>query len=181
MHHGAHNEPLKGGKGSTFEGGQRVCNVMRWPDKITAGRTCDELITSMDILPTFAKLAGTSPPADRVIDGRDVSEILLDKPDATSPHEAFYYYFKDRLECVRSGKWKLRVAQVRGGENAKLPQLFDLETDISEATDVSAMHPDIVARLTKLADAARADLGDGNRPGENQRPAGRVDNARALQ
>jgi arylsulfatase A len=180
MQHGSHNEPLKGGKGSTFEGGQRVCNVMRWPGKIPAGRSCDELLTSMDILPTFAGLAGTSSPDDRIIDGKDVSDILLDKPGATSPHEAFYYYFKDQLECVRSGKWKLRVAQVRGGENAKLPQLYDLEADIGETTDVSDQHPDIVARLQKLADAARADLGDGDKPGANQRPAGHVDDARGL-
>lgn len=180
MHHGAKNHPLKGGKGSTFEGGQRVCNVMRWPGKITAGRSCDELITSMDLLPTFAKLAGTKPPTDRIIDGKDISAILLDKPGASSPHEAFFYCFKDRLECVRSGKWKLRVAQVRGGQNVKLPQLFDLEADIGETTDVKAQHPDVVARLTKLADAARADLGDGDTPGKNQRPAGRVENPRAL-
>lgn len=178
--HGARNQPLKGGKGSTFEGGQRVCNVMRWPGKIPANRTCDELVTSMDILPTFARLAGASPPADRVIDGRDISAILLGKPGAESPHEAFYYYFKDRLECVRSGKWKLRVAQVRGGRDADLPQLFDLEADIGETRDVSAEHPEVVKRLVKLADAARADLGDGDSPGKRQRPAGHVVEARGL-
>ena len=178
--HGAHNEPLKGGKGSTFEGGQRVCNVISWPGKITAGRSCAELITSMDILPTFASLAGAAPPDDRIIDGKDVSNILLDRPDATSPHEAFFYYFKDRLECVRSGNWKLRVAQARGGKNIKLPQLFNLEQDLGETTDVAEEHPDVVERLTKLADRARADLGDGNQAGKNQRPAGRVENARGL-
>ena len=178
--HGAHNEPLKGGKGSTFEGGQRVCNVMRWPGKIPAGRSCDELIISMDILPTFASLAGTSPPKDRKIDGKDISDILLGKPDATSPHEAFYYYFKEQLECVRSGRWKLRVTQTRGGENASFPQLYDLESDIGEKDDLADKHPDVVARLMQLVEAARVDLGDGDQPGKNQRPAGHVEDAVAL-
>ena len=178
--HGAHNEPLKGGKGSTFEGGQRVCNVMRWPGQVPAGRSCEALVTSMDILPTLAKLAGTTPPKNRIIDGKDISELLLGKPDARSPHDAFYYYFKDRLECVRSGPWKLRIAQVRGGENVKLPQLFNLEEDIGETKDVSSNHPEVVAKLTRLAAQARADLGDGDQPGENQRSAGIVDQPRAL-
>ena len=180
MHHGAKNEPLKGGKGSTFEGGQRVCNVMRWPENIPAGRTCDEMLLSMDLLPTFAKLAGAQAPKDRIIDGKDVSDILVNKPDAVSPHEAFYYYFRDRLECVRSGKWKLRVAQTRGAKNAKFPQLYDLEADIGETTNVADDHPEVVARLTKLADAARLDLGDGKTAGKNQREAGWVDNPQAL-
>ena len=178
--HGAHNEPLKGGKGSTFEGGQRVCNVMRWPGQVPAGRSCEALVTSMDILPTLAKLAGTTPPKNRIIDGKDISELLLGKPNARSPHNAFYYYFKDRLECVRSGPWKLRIAQVRGGENVKLPQLFNLEEDIGETKDVSSNHPEVVSRLTRLAAQARADLGDGDQPGENQRSAGIVDQPRAL-
>jgi len=182
VRHGAHNEPLRGGKGSTYEGGQRVCNVMRWPERIVAGRRCDELITSMDLLPTFASLAGVSPPADRIIDGKSIVPILTDEPGAKSPHAAFYYYFKDRLECVRSGRWKLRLHPARDSKEpeSNFPQLFDLKSDIGEQENVAGGHPEVVDRLRRLADEAREDLGDGEMAGENQRPAGRVDSPRGL-
>jgi len=182
VRHGAHNEPLRGGKGSTHEGGQRVCNVMRWPEQIPADRRCDTLITSMDLLPTFATLAGAEVPKDRVIDGKSIVPVLRDEPDAESPHQAFFYYFKDRLECVRSGRWKLRLHPARGSNEdaADFPQLFDLESDIGETENVAAEHPDVVDRLMRLAEDARQDLGDGKKKGQNQRPAGRVRSPRGL-
>jgi len=185
VQHGAHNEPLKGGKGSTFEGGQRVCNVMRWPGHIPAGKNCSELITSMDLLPTFAALAGTRPPSGVMIDGKNVTDVICGYPrkgesEAKSPHEAFFYYFRDTLECVRSGNWKLRVAQVRGGTADQAPQLFDLENDIGETTDLATQYPAVVKRLQTLADKARNDLGDGKTEGQNQRSAGFIEDARGL-
>ncbi len=185
VQHGAHNEPLKGGKGSTFEGGQRVCNVMRWPGHIPADRNCSELITSMDLLPTFAALAGTRPPSGVMIDGKNVTDVICGYPrkgesEAKSPHEAFFYYFRDTLECVRSGNWKLRVAQVRGGTADQAPQLFDLENDIGETTDLATQYPAVVKRLQTLADKARNDLGDGKTEGQYQRSAGFIEDARGL-
>jgi arylsulfatase A-like enzyme len=182
LQHGASNYPLKGGKGSTFEGGMRVCCVVRWPGHVPAGETCDELVTSMDVLPTFADFAGTSPPTDRILDGRNVAPLLTGVEDARSPHEAFYYYWMDNLECVRSGDWKLRVANHARRELRRLepPELFNLRADIGESTDVAADHPDVVSRLQAFAEAARQDLGDGDVAGANQRPAGHVENARAL-
>ncbi|MHC4879525.1 MAG: sulfatase family protein [Planctomycetota bacterium] len=181
---GASNAPLKGAKGSTFEGGQRVCCVVRWPGQIAAGTTSSELAISMDWLPTFAKLAGTTHPQDRIIDGRDIWPLLAGETDAASPHEAFYYYFRRNLECVRSGKWKLRVIKHRQQKPDPIkpfaPQLFDLQADIAEEHDVASQHPQIVKRLLTLADKARTDLGDGDQPGKNQRPAGLVENAKAL-
>ncbi|MGB1927511.1 MAG: sulfatase family protein, partial [Rubripirellula sp.] len=161
VQHGAHNEPLKGGKGSTFEGGQRVCNVMRWPESIPAGRECSELITSMDLLPTFAKLSGAKTPSNVMIDGKNIANILRGEPNASSPHKAFYYYFRDTLECVRSGKWKLRINQVRGGKPDELPALFDLEKDLGEKNNVAKQNPSVVTELLQLANAAKQDLGDG--------------------
>lgn len=180
VQHGAHNEPLKGGKGSTFEGGQRVCNVMRWPDSIPAGRECSELITSMDLLPTFAKLSGAKTPSNVMIDGKNIANILRGEPNASSPHRAFYYYFRDTLECVRSGKWKLRINQVRGGKPDELPALFDLEKDLGEKNNVAKQNPSVVTELLQLANAAKQDLGDGKNQGKNQRPAGFIENARGL-
>lgn len=180
---GASNAPLKGAKGSTFEGGQRVCCVVRWPGRIPAGTSSGRLAASIDWLPTFAKLAGTKPPQDRIIDGRDIWPLLADEADAESPHESFYYYFRRNLECVRSGQWKLRVLKHRQNPDSSkpfAPQLFDLKADIGETTDVAAQHPEIVKRLLALAESARADLGDGSKAGKNQRPAGFVQNARGL-
>lgn len=180
---GASNAPLKGAKGSTFEGGQRVCCVVRWPGKVPAGASSDKLAASIDWLPTFAKLAGTKPSQVRIIDGRDIWPLLTNNAGAESPHEAFYYYFRRNLECVRSGQWKLRVLAPRqdpDGPKPFVPRLFDLKVDIGETTDVAAQHPDVVKRLLVLAESARADLGDGSKAGKNQRPAGFVENAKAL-
>jgi len=177
---GGSNGPLSGWKGSTMEGGMREPCVMRWPGKIPAGTTCDELAITMDLLPTFAKLAGAEPPADRIIDGRDISALMFGKKGAKSPHEAFYYYHTNQLQAVRSGRWKLHLAlkpkklNWSGSVPESALELYDLETDIGEKNNIADKHPDVVRRLLALAEKARADLGDMDRPGANQRPAGMV-------
>jgi len=169
---GGSNGPLRGQKGSTWEGGQRVCCVMRWPGQIPAGTKCDEVCSTIDMLPTVAKIAGTAAPTDRIIDGRDIRPLMTGVAGAKSPHDAFYFYFKGTLQAVRSGKWKLRL-------NAA-PKLTDLDADIGESTDVSADNPEVVARLMKLIERARADLGDNNIQGSGGRKPGHVDNADTL-
>ncbi len=101
--------PLKGGKGSTLEGGVRVPFVARWPGKIPAGSETDEAITGMDLLPTLTKLAGGEVPNDRVIDGKDIWPLLAGKPDAKSPHEAIYYLRGRGVQGIRVGDWKYLV------------------------------------------------------------------------
>jgi arylsulfatase A len=186
--HGASNLPLKGSKGSTYEGGHRVPLVVRWPGRVPAGTRSDELTTMMDFLPSFARLAGGATPTDRVIDGRDIWPLLAGAPDATTPHDAFYYYFRGDLHCVRSGPWKLRVAdrpprQRKGQPKAKgpqFPQLYHLGNDIGESRNVAAQHPEVVARLQKLLAGAREDLGDGDHAGRNCRPPGFRPDARPM-
>ena len=174
------NAPLAGWGYSTAEGGMRVPCLVRWPGHVPAGRVSGELTTAMDLLPTFAHLAGAELPTDRVIDGKDITPILVGKPGAKSPHEAFYYYQVEQLQAVRSGPWKLYLplAGKRGlGKGAAKPtpeMLFDVVADPGETTDRAAEHPAVVARLTALAEKARADLGDGDRVGSGQRPAGHV-------
>jgi arylsulfatase A-like enzyme len=177
------NRPLGGWGYTTMEGGMRVPCIVRWPGRVPAGKTCDELATTMDLMPTFAHLAGTQPPADRRIDGRDIRPLLFGRAGAKSPYEVFYYYHMEQLQAVRAGKWKLHLVRLGRGRAKKSdrpesepPRLYDLQTDIGETTDVSARHPDVVRRLSGLAEEARKDLGDLGREGENQRPAGRVDN-----
>ena len=176
---GGSNAPLSGFKGSTMEGGMREPCIVRWPGRIPAGRACDEMAITMDLLPTFARLAGTRPPGDRTIDGRDIWPLMAGEPGAKTPHEAFYYYRGAQLQAVRSGKWKLHLPRPASGKGkkrrkAKPAKLVDLLADVAEESNVAEQHPDVVKRLAALADRARADLGDGSREGADQRPAGMV-------
>lgn len=177
------NLPLGGWGYTTMEGGMRVPCLMRWPGKIPNGSVCKQVATTMDLLPTFAQLAAAKAPAD--IDGRDIWPLVTD-PQAKSPHEAFYYYFKDTLHAVRSGSWKLHLAlpdnapTFRGDVERDQPRLFNLDNDPEESSNVALKYPAVVTRLRGLAERARADLGDFRRPGRNQRPAGHVDRPVAL-
>ena len=146
--------PLRGHKGQVWEGGMREPAVAWWPGTVPAGSTCDELCTTMDLLPTFAALGGGTVPNDRVIDGKDITSLLLGKPGAKTPHDAFYYFRVDRLEAVRSGAWKLHA---RG-------QLYNLDDDIGESRDVAKQNPDVVARLKGLMETFSADLAETSRP-----------------
>ena len=183
---GGGNGPLRGYKGSTWEGGMREPCIMRWPGTIPAGTECDELACTMDLMPTFARLAGTSAPKDRIIDGLDIWPLMAGKAGAGSPREAFYYYQMDQLQAVRSGKWKLHLPLKPKKRNWGKPEpegplmLFDLDADIGEQKNVADRHPRVVERLLALAEKARADLGDTGRPGKNQRPAGFVENPKPL-
>jgi arylsulfatase A-like enzyme len=174
---GGSNDPLRGAKGSTWEGGMRVPCLVRWPGRVPAGATCSALTTAMDLYPTLARLGGAPVPTDRTIDGRDIGEILLGG-DEGSPHEAFFYYRENDLEAVRSGHWKLHLS--KRGSPAHL--LYDLEHDVQEREDVAALHPEVVDRLQALADGARADLGDARLGvvGGDVRLVGEVDDATTL-
>ncbi len=182
VRHGAKNTPLKGGKGSTDEGGMRVCCVVQWPAKIPAGTTSNEVVSSMDWLPTLAALAKTSPPQDRILDGKQIQPILFGEATATSPHERILYYKIDTLECIRSGDWKLRLA-VRTNKGPRpnfKPQLYNLANDIGESKNLAAANPDKVQELLELANEAISDLGNGKETTQNQRLSGRNKNPRAL-
>ncbi len=167
---GCVNRPLRGGKGSTFEGGMREPTIAWWPGRVPAKSTCDELTTTMDLLPTFAALGGAKAPADRIIDGKDISDLLLGKEGAKSPRETFFYYQRTNLHAVRSGRWKL----------FKDGKLYDLAADIGEKRNVAAKHPDVVKRLQTYLRQAREDLGDGRRKGKNCRPIGVAKNPRVI-
>jgi arylsulfatase A-like enzyme len=182
--------PLREGKGTTFDGGMREPTLMRWPGRIPAGSVCSEMASTMDLLPTIAKLAGTSAPDDRVIDGKDIWPLMSGEPTARTPHEAFYYFWDRGLEAVRAGQWKLhlnhsyRQLSVPGSNgkpgkysDGKMPgALYDLHKDVGESKNVAAQFPDVVARLEQLAEVAREDLGDSltKRTGKNLREPGRV-------
>jgi arylsulfatase A len=172
--HAGNAGPLREGKATSFDGGVREPCVMRWPGRIPAGVTTREMTWSMDLLPTFARLAGTNAPADRIIDGRDISPLMFGQRNARSPHDAFFVYWGPQLQAVRSGRWKLHLPHDytfpnpagHGGRPGTYSKariglaLFDLTSDVGEKNDVSSEHPDVVARLQALAETCRADLGD---------------------
>ncbi len=162
---GSSNAPLRGRKTTTWEGGMRVPCIARWPGKIPAGSTCTQLATTMDLMPTLARLSGGDVPSDRRIDGADITPLLFGEKDATTPHEAFFYYNGRHLEAVRHDRWKLHL---------KESLLYDLRTDVGENHDLASKHPDVVAHLRTLAQRGVEDLGDGERVGRNLRPCGRV-------
>jgi len=174
--HGGSNAPLAGWGYSTMEGGMRVPCIVRWPGMVPAGTTCNELCTTMDLLPTFARLAETEPPKDRIIDGKNIWLLLTGEPDAESPYEVFYYYMVDQLQAVRSDKWKLYLPlkKLRGKRASRPMKLVDLSRDIGETTDLSQQHPEVVEKLLAWAEKACEDLGDLGRKSRGQRPAGFV-------
>ncbi|GAB3540871.1 sulfatase family protein [Spirosoma fluminis] len=181
---------LREGKGTTFEGGNRVPCLVRWPGVVPAGRVSNKLLTTMDILPTVAKLCGARLPR-RSIDGVDWIALLRGDESVTPRSHFYYYYRKNNLEAVRKGDWKLVFAHpgrtyegFLPGENGKPGKndenhrfsagLYDLRRDPGERYDVREQHPDIIRELETLAEKARADLGDDlqQRTGANTRPAG---------
>ncbi|WP_395137687.1 sulfatase/phosphatase domain-containing protein, partial [Armatimonas sp.] len=177
--------PLRGGKGSTWEGGVREPTIAAWPGKIAPGSACDAVAGTIDFLPTFVKLAGGSVPTDRKIDGKDIAPLLLGNTKK-SPHEARYYFNGYNLQAVRSGPWKLAIAPQNEGmgkagetvpASLESPRLYNLDAEIGERTDVAAAHPDVVSRLKALAVAMASELGQG-KPGV--RPAGAVQNPVTL-
>jgi arylsulfatase A-like enzyme len=184
---------LREGKGSSWEGGQRVPCIMRWPGVIPQGEICSQLASSIDILPTLAAITGASLP-EKKIDGVSILPLMLGDKTASPRHEFFYYYQQNSLEAVQYDFWKLVLPHsgrtyrgVRPGndgwpgptgtENIKAPQLYDLRRDPGEWYDVSDVYPDKVKDLGALAQKARDDLGDDltQSPGANRRKPGSIE------
>jgi len=151
--------PLRSGKGSAYEGGFRVPCVMWAPGRIPAGSESNEMVSSMDVMPTLAAIAGAEVPADRTIDGRDQTALFTGKSQ-TSARTTFFYHIRGELQAVRRGKWKLllpdrsRVYDFTGDPKVTVPELYDLDSDISERNNVADQHPDIVRELFVLATKA---------------------------
>ena len=177
--------PLRGGKGSTWEGGVRVPTLAWWPGRIAPGTQSDAVMGTIDLLPTAVALAGGELPATPVVDGRDISPVLLGKT-AKSPRETHYYFRGYELEAVRQGPWKLAItpqAQSMGLPIApdalsKQPRLYHLDNDIAETTDLAAQNPETVERLLVVAREMQAEIGGANP--KARRPAGVVEQPTTL-
>ncbi|MCA9223689.1 MAG: sulfatase-like hydrolase/transferase, partial [Planctomycetales bacterium] len=164
--------PLRGAKGSTYEGGVRVPLIARWPGNIPAGRATDEPITIMDLLPTLVKLAGGTVPADRVIDGKDIWPVMAGAEGAKSPHEAIYYLSGRSVQAIRVSDWKFRRAVAKAGSRTKgnrpaeaqrngkqtTTALYNLRDDVGEQINLAEQQPAIAARLNKQLDTFTAEF-----------------------
>ena len=177
--------PLRGSKGGTWEGGVRVPTLAWWPSRIPAGKSCDAVAGTIDLLPTCVSIAGGAVPATPVIDGKDISPLLF-ATSTTSPREAHYYFNGYTLQAVRQGPWKLAIKPQPEGMGAKIlpdaagddPRLYHLDQDIGETKNVAAANPEIVARLQALITKMDAEIG-GNKP-TARRPAGEVEVPKPL-
>jgi len=152
--HGGSAGPLRAGKGTTFEGGQRVPAIFWWPGTIPAGSVVTQMGSTLDMMATLAGLTGTRAPADRTLDSYDLSAALRGAGD--SPRQEFFYWTRGKLHAVRRGPYKLHMIQrhpVNYGREIPLdePELYHLEHDEEEEYDIAAEHPDLVEALTKLA------------------------------
>ena len=166
--------PLREGKGGMWEGGARVPCVMRFPGRIQRGKVCDNIASTIDLLPTIAAITG-APLAENRIDGVNLAP-LLEGVENANPRDHFFFYYDGELQAVRQGNWKLhfphRYRSYRGVEPGKNGnpgpyatgetgfELYDLANDIGESVNVSPEHPDIVKRLQALGQEAREELGD---------------------
>jgi arylsulfatase len=166
---------------------------MRWPGVIQAGAICNQLASSIDLLPTFAAITGAQLPKLK-IDGVNILPLMLGDNTVTPRHEFYYYFEVNSLEAVQRDFWKLVLPHKgRTYRNMKpgsdgwpgptstvsinSVQLYDLRRDPGEWYDLAAFYPEKVKELEELAKKAREDLGDDitNNPGENRRKAGSID------
>jgi len=184
--HAGSAKPLREGKGTMFDGGCRASTLMWWPGTIPAGSVCKTPAMTVDILPTVAELIGANLPEHK-IDGKSIVK-LINGTSSKSPQEAYYFYYGKQLQAIRMGKWKLHFPHNyrtmagkpggKGGIPTKYSQakiglaLFDLDKDIGETTDVKDKYPGIVAKMQKLGEVMRAELGDNRSKGDGQRKPG---------
>ena len=185
---GGSNAPLSGAKGGTMEGGMRVPMIARWPGRIPAGGTCNELSSTMDFLPTFAALSGGLLSANK-IDGHDITPLLTGTKGAASPYEVFYYYRRRQLQAVRWGDWKWHLPLANTFPNwttanqkgrGRSGKLVNLKTDLAEKVDVTAANPKVMVKMRELVAQAEATMGNEDRQGKEQRPATTLESSKPM-
>ncbi|MEM7374779.1 MAG: sulfatase [Bacteroidota bacterium] len=176
---GGSNLPLSDWKGGLGEGGFRVPCILRWPGHIPAGETSSMLFTSMDLMPSLAFLAGAELPRDRIIDGMNLGPHLRNPHIRMAGRETFFYYRVEQLQAIRHGQWKLYLARDdwrkimwNSDRGSSSYRLYDLSADIAEENNLADQHPEIVAQIASLAERIQSDIGDTDKDGANQRPAG---------
>jgi len=160
---------LRGGKGTTWEGGLRVPGILRWPGRLPAGSTAAGVCSLMDIFATAA-VAGGADLGSRVVDGVDLMPYLEGR--SPSPRSALCHFHRGTLFAIRHERWKLHFVKIDPGPKGRLkpavacspPELYDLVSDPGETRNVSAVHPEVADRLQRLAESHRASIAAGRPP-----------------
>ena len=183
---------LREGKGTTWEGGQRLPCIMRWKGTIKEGQICDQVISAIDLFPTIAAISGAPLPL-RQIDGVNIWPLISGETSQSPRRYFLYYYDANSLKAVRNERWKLvfphtfssyeDVIPGKDGEpgdrlqkEVKGIELYDLQRDPGERYNVKELYPQVVEELQKIADDARSDLGDDltGHQGTGRRPIGKI-------
>lgn len=190
--HAGNTGGLREGKGTAWEGGLRVPCIMNWPGKIEAGTICNNISSTIDVLPTLVNLTHSNT-SQKKIDGVDLTALLMGDTKTNPRDEFVYYYDKNSLKGIRKGEWKLvfpSTSQTYGkpgaigadgfpgkyGTQEVSLALYNLSTDPGEARDVKESHPEIVQKLTLIANEYRKTLGDDltQQLGSETRPAAKL-------
>ena len=175
--HAGSSGGLREGKTTSWEGGQRVPFIVKWPTKIPAGTINNELGCAIDILPSFAEIAGADLP-ELKIDGTSLVELWKGETDKSPRETILFYYGKNNLNGVRKGNWKLVLPHTwrsyhtkpgmdgNGGPRVAMtveePELYNMMRDPGEEYNVIEYHPEKAAELMEVVEAARKELGDLN-------------------
>ena len=142
------NGGLRGFKSDLYEGGIRCPLLVRWPGKVEAGSTSNHISAHWDLFPTFCELAGTNPPEG--LDGISFLPTLLGKEQEKHEHLYWEFYEGGGKRAVRIGKWKAVQNQVnRKGKDAPI-EIYDLESDRAETSDLAAQNSELIARIQKI-------------------------------
>ena len=157
---GGHALPLRSGKGTVFEGGMRVPCIMRWPGRIPAGTVCEEIASTLDLLPSIAYELGITPKNE--LDGSPLQSLLLGQQ---REHSFAYLYFNvtGKPVALRVDNWKLIFDVPVGGTAESYekmryaggfsePELYDLSSDISEKQNLYSQAPERAAAMKARAD-----------------------------
>lgn len=158
--HGGSAGLLSGGKGGTYEGGMREPTVFWWPGKLKPGVVA-ELGATLDLLPTFCKLANVTLPDDRVYDGYDISPVITGT--GKSPRDVVFYYRDTDVFAVRKGEYKAHFfTQSEYGNDERKPEdpplLYNLNVDPSEKYNIAEQHPEVVDEIKKVLEKHRKTL-----------------------
>ncbi|MEM9647293.1 MAG: sulfatase [Bacteroidota bacterium] len=168
--------PLREGKGTAWEGGQREPFIIKYPNKLDGGKVVDVPVMAIDVLPTIAEWTDAKLP-EKIIDGKSIAKVFTGEEKEPVQEAYFFYYRVNEMFGVRSGKWKLyfphRYRTMEGQEPGKDGEpgdyrmvdleeieLYDLENDISETKNVAAENPEVVEEIKLLANTMRTRLGD---------------------
>lgn len=142
----------RGRKGLTFEGGSAVPLLVSYPKKVPKGEVNEEFCSNLDFFPTILSILGIKLPSDRIIDGKDILNLMVD-PKAKTPYTEFYHFATKNIQAIRSGKWKYHKKHQSDNSTYFVlhpgPFLFNLKEDKNESYNQLMNYPEVGNELAK--------------------------------